>query len=135
MKIKNGLGIIGGSGIYDIEGLENPRWIKVESSFGEPSDELLFGTFNDREVVFLPRHGRGHKIPPSDINYLANIEILKKVGVKKIISFGAVGSFKEELSPGTFVIIDQFFPRTRNRKTRRGTERTSASYTNRRWRC
>ena len=95
MKIKNGLGIIGGSGIYDIGGLENPRWIKVESSFGEPSDELLFGTFNDREVVFLPRHGRGHKIPPSDINYLANIEILKKVGVKKIISFGAVGSFKE----------------------------------------
>ena len=116
MKIKNGLGIIGGSGIYDIEGLENPRWIKVESSFGEPSDELLFGTFNDREVVFLPRHGRGHKIPPSDINYLANIEILKKVGVKKIISFGAVGSFKDELSPGTFVIIDQFFDRTINRR-------------------
>ena len=83
MKIKNGLGIIGGSGIYDIEGLENPRWINVESSFGEPSDELLFGTFNDREVVFLPRHGRGHKIPPSDINYLANIEILKKSRSKK----------------------------------------------------
>ena len=116
MKIKNGLAIIGGSGIYDIEGLKNPKWIKVESSFGEPSDELLFGKIDEREIVFLPRHGRGHKIPPSDINYRANIEILKKVGVKKIISFGAVGSFKESLSPGTFVLIDQFFDRTINRK-------------------
>jgi 5'-methylthioadenosine phosphorylase len=116
MKIKNGLAIIGGSGIYDIEGLKNPKWIKVESSFGEPSDELLFGKINGRDIVFLPRHGRGHKIPPSDINYRANIEILKKVGVKKIISFGAVGSFKESLSPGTFVLIDQFFDRTINRK-------------------
>mgnify|MGYP001261272491 FL=1 len=116
MKIKNGLAIIGGSGIYDIEGLKNPKWIKVESSFGEPSDELLFGKIDERDIVFLPRHGRGHKIPPSDINYRANIEILKKVGVKKIISFGAVGSFKESLSPGTFVLIDQFFDRTINRK-------------------
>ena len=116
MKIKNGLAIIGGSGIYDIEDLKNPKWIKVESSFGEPSDELLFGKIDEREIVFLPRHGRGHKIPPSDINYRANIEILKKVGVKKIISFGAVGSFKESLSPGTFVLIDQFFDRTINRK-------------------
>ena len=116
MKIKNGLAIIGGSGIYDIEGLKNPKWIKVESSFGDPSDELLFGKIDERDIVFLPRHGRGHKIPPSDINYRANIEILKKVGVKKIISFGAVGSFKESLSPGTFVLIDQFFDRTINRK-------------------
>ena len=116
MKIKNGLAIIGGSGIYDIEDLKNPKWVKVESSFGEPSDELLFGKIDEREIVFLPRHGRGHKIPPSDINYRANIEILKKVGVKKIISFGAVGSFKESLSPGTFVLIDQFFDRTINRK-------------------
>ena len=116
MKIKNGLAIIGGSGIYDIEGLKNPKWIKVESSFGETSDELLFGKIDERDIVFLPRHGRGHKIPPSDINYRANIEILKKVGVKKIISFGAVGSFKESLSPGTFVLIDQFFDRTINRK-------------------
>ena len=116
MKIKNGLAIIGGSGIYDIEGLKNPKWIKVESSFGDPSDELLFGKIDERDIVFLPRHGRGHKIPPSDINYRANIEILKKVGVKKIISFGAVGSFKESLSPGTFVLIDQFFDRTLNRK-------------------
>ena len=116
MKIKNGLAIIGGSGIYDIEDLKNPKWIKVESSFGEPSDELLFGKIDERDIVFLPRHGRGHKIPPSDINYRANIEILKKVGVKKIISFGAVGSFKESLSPGTFVLIDQFFDRTINRK-------------------
>ena len=116
MKIKNGLAIIGGSGIYDIEDLKNPKWIKVESSFGEPSDELLFGKIDERDIVFLPRHGRGHKIPPSDINYRANIEILKRVGVKKIISFGAVGSFKESLSPGTFVLIDQFFDRTINRK-------------------
>ena len=116
MKIKNGLAIIGGSGIYDIEGFKNPKWIKVDSSFGEPSDELLFGKIDERDIVFLPRHGRGHKIPPSDINYRANIEILKKVGVKKIISFGAVGSFKESLSPGTFVLIDQFFDRTINRK-------------------
>ena len=116
MKIKNGLAIIGGSGVYDIEGLKDPKWVKVESSFGEPSDELLFGKIDEREIVFLPRHGRGHKIPPSDINYRANIEILKKVGVKKIISFGAVGSFKESLSPGTFVLIDQFFDRTLNRK-------------------
>ena len=116
MKIKNGLAIIGGSGIYDIEDLKNPKWVKVESSFGEPSDELLFGKIDEREIVFLPRHGRGHKIPPSDINYRANIEILKKVGVKKIISFGAVGSFKESLSPGTFVLINQFFDRTINRK-------------------
>ena len=116
MKIKNGLAIIGGSGIYDIEGLKDPKWIKVESSFGEPSDELLFGKIDERDIVFLPRHGRGHKIPPSDINYRANIEILKKVGVKKIISFGAVGSFKESLKPGSFVLIDQFYDRTINRK-------------------
>ena len=116
MKIKNGLAIIGGSGVYDIEGLKDPKWVKVESSFGEPSDELLFGKIDERDIVFLPRHGRGHKIPPSDINYRANIEILKKVGVKKIISFGAVGSFKESLKPGSFVLIDQFYDRTINRK-------------------
>ena len=116
MKVNNVLGIIGGSGIYDIDGLENPQWIKIESSFGKPSDELLFGKFNNRDLVFLPRHGRGHKIPPADINYQANIEILKKSGVKEIISFGAVGSFKEELSPGTFVLVDQFIDRTIKRK-------------------
>jgi len=116
MKVNNVLGIIGGSGIYDIDGLENPKWTKVDSAFGEPSDELLFGKFHNRDLVFLPRHGRGHKIPPADINYQANIEILKKSGVKEIISFGAVGSFKEELSPGTFVLIDQFIDRTIKRK-------------------
>ena len=116
MKANNLLGIIGGSGIYDIDGLENPKWKKVDSAFGKPSDELLFGKFNNRDLVFLPRHGRGHKIPPADINYQANIEILKKSGVKEIISFGAVGSFKEELSPGTFVLIDQFIDRTIKRK-------------------
>ncbi len=116
MKVNNVLGIIGGSGIYDIDGLENPQWKKIESSFGKPSDELLFGKFKNRDLVFLPRHGRGHKIPPADINYQANIEILKKSGVKEIISFGAVGSFKEELSPGTFVLVDQFIDRTIKRK-------------------
>ncbi|BBE50503.1 S-methyl-5'-thioadenosine phosphorylase [Ferriphaselus amnicola] len=106
------IGIIGGSGVYDIEGLANTRWEKVESSFGEPSDELLFGELNGLELVFLPRHGRGHRIPPSEINFCANIDALKRVGVTDILSVSAVGSLREDLTPGTFVIVDQFVDRT-----------------------
>jgi len=110
------LGVIGGSGVYDIQGLTNVIWKKVSSSFGSPSDELMFGELNGLKIVFLPRHGRGHLIPPSEVNYQANIEILKKVGVTDIISVSAVGSLKEKLEPGCFVIVDQFIDRTFARK-------------------
>jgi 5'-methylthioadenosine phosphorylase len=106
------IGIIGGSGVYDIEGLTNTYWKKINSAYGNPSDELLFGELNGNQVVFLPRHGRGHKISPSEINYRANIDALKKAGVTDVISVSAVGSLKENLSPGTFVIVDQFIDRT-----------------------
>jgi 5'-methylthioadenosine phosphorylase len=106
------LGILGGSGVYDIDGLINTRWEKVQSSFGEPSDDLLFGELNGQQMVFLPRHGRGHRIPPSEINFRANIDALKRAGVTDVISVSAVGSLKEELTPGTFVIVDQFIDRT-----------------------
>ncbi|MBU0688547.1 MAG: S-methyl-5'-thioadenosine phosphorylase [Gammaproteobacteria bacterium] len=106
------IGIIGGSGVYDIEGLENKRWEKVESPFGEPSDELLFGELHGVQLAFLPRHGRGHKISPSNINFRANIDALKRAGVTDVISVSAVGSLREHLSPGTFVIVDQFIDRT-----------------------
>ena len=106
------IGIIGGSGIYDIDGLENKRWQSVDSLFGKPSDELLFGTLAGQQLVFLPRHGRGHKIPPSEINFKANIDILKRVGVTDLISVSAVGSLREDLKPGLFVIVDQFIDRT-----------------------
>ena len=109
------LGIIGGSGIYNLEGLTETHWEKVSSPFGEPSDDLLFGTFNGETIVFLPRHGRGHRLPPNDINYLANIDALKRVGVTDLISVSAVGSLREELKPGMFVIVDQFIDRTVSR--------------------
>ena len=110
------LGIIGGSGVYEIDSLKNKRWKKVPSSFGEPSDELLFGELSGQKMVFLPRHGRGHRIPPSEINYRANIDALKRAGVTDLISVSAVGSLKEELKPGMFVIVDQFIDRTFARK-------------------
>lgn len=106
------LGIIGGSGIYDIDGLENPQWVSVASPFGEPSDAILTGVLSGQPMAFLPRHGRGHKIPPSEVNYRANIDALKRLGVTDIISLSAVGSLKEDLPPGTFVIVDQFIDRT-----------------------
>ncbi len=106
------IGIIGGSGVYDIDGLTNACWVKVESSFGSPSDELLCGELDGQQLIFLPRHGRGHKLSPSEINYRANIDALKKSGVTDLISVSAVGSLKEELAPGTFVVIDQFIDRT-----------------------
>jgi len=106
------LAVIGGSGVYGIEGLKNARWIKAESSFGRPSDEFLMGELGRETVVFLPRHGRGHRIPPTQINYRANIDALKRLGVTDIVSVSAVGSLREHLSPGMFVIVDQFIDRT-----------------------
>ena len=106
------IGIIGGSGIYDIDGLENRQWVPAVSSFGEASDQILTGTLHGQPMAFLPRHGRGHKIPPSEVNYRANIDALKRLGVTDIISLSAVGSLKEDLAPGTFVIVDQFIDRT-----------------------
>ena len=106
------LGIVGGSGVYDIEGLSNKRWQRVASPFGEASDELLLGELNGQRLVFLPRHGRGHRIPPSEINYRANLDVLKRVGVTDLISVSAVGSLREDLPPGIFVIVDQFIDRT-----------------------
>ncbi|OAN45348.1 S-methyl-5'-thioadenosine phosphorylase [Magnetospirillum moscoviense] len=106
------LGIIGGSGVYDIDGLTNKEWRRIDSPFGPASDELLFGELDGQKLVFLPRHGRGHVIPPSELNYRANIDCMKRAGVTEIVSVSAVGSLKEELSPGTFVIVDQFVDRT-----------------------
>ncbi|MEY3721639.1 MAG: S-methyl-5-thioadenosine phosphorylase [Pseudomonadota bacterium] len=108
----NGIGIIGGSGVYDINGLTNKRWQRIDSPFGEASDELLFGELDGQQLVFLPRHGRGHVIPPSELNYRANIDVLKRAGCSSVISVSAVGSLKEELKPGMFVIVDQFIDRT-----------------------
>ena len=109
---QNVIGVIGGSGIYDIDGLENRQWVAVTSPFGEPSDEILTGELFGQPMAFLPRHGRGHKIPPSEVNYRANIDALKRLGVTDVISLSAVGSLKESLAPGTFVIVDQFIDRT-----------------------
>ncbi len=106
------LGILGGSGIYDMAGLSDTRWVEIRSPFGAPSDALLFGRLGGQELVFLLRHGRGHRIPPSEINYRANIDAMKRAGVTEILSVSAVGSLREDLAPGTFVIVDQFIDRT-----------------------
>jgi len=108
----NKLGIIGGSGLYSMEGLEDSKWIKVNTPWGNPSDEILQAKLNGKEICFLPRHARGHKINPSNINFRANIDALKQLGVTDIISMSAVGSLKENLEPGKFVIVDQFIDRT-----------------------
>jgi len=108
------LGIIGGSGVYDLE-MDDARWEKIDSAWGEPSDQLRCGTIDGLPVVFLPRHGRGHKITPSDINYRANIDCLKQAGVTDLVSVSACGSFREHLPPGTFVIVDQYIDRTKGR--------------------
>lgn len=112
MKADTVIGIIGGSGVYDIEGLENINWIKVESPFGEPSDEYLVGEFEGLKIVFLPRHGRGHGVSPSHVNYRANIDGMKRLGVTDLVSVSAVGSLREDLAPGMFVVVDQFIDRT-----------------------
>ena len=106
------IGIIGGSGLYQIDGLEKVVWRRVASPFGETSDEFCFGTLGGQEVVFLPRHGRGHVLSPSAINFRANIDALKRCGVTDIVSLSAVGSLREDLAPGDFLIVDQFIDRT-----------------------
>jgi 5'-methylthioadenosine phosphorylase len=106
------LGIIGGSGLYELEGLEHTRWESVPSSFGAPSDALLFGELAGVDLVFLPRHGRGHVLAPSEINYRANIDALKRAGATDVISISACGSLREDLHPGHFVLADQFIDRT-----------------------
>ena len=108
----NKLAIIGGSGLYDVEDFKDRKFTKIDTPWGKPSDDILKTKYNDKEIYFLPRHGRGHIIPPSKINYRANIDALKQLGVTDIVSVSAVGSLKEELSPGKFVIVDQFIDRT-----------------------
>jgi len=114
---KTVLGIIGGSGIYDLPGLENVREQVIESPWGEPSAPLRIGEIAGLPVVFLTRHDTGHRLSPSDINYRANIDVLKRAGVTDLVSLSACGSFKEELPPGTFVLIDQFVDRTHKRES------------------
>jgi len=109
------LAIIGGSGLYDIKGLKNPKWKKIKTPWGDPSDEILNFYYNGKEVCFLPRHGRGHIKSPTNINFRANIDALKQLGVTDIVSVSAVGSLKENLNPGTFVLVDQFIDRTFSR--------------------
>jgi 5'-methylthioadenosine phosphorylase len=106
------IGVMGGSGVYDIDGLEGGEWRNVDSSFGAPSDALLFGRLNGIKMVFLPRHGRGHTLSPSTVNYRANIDALKRAGVTDVISVSACGSFRDEMVPGDFVVVDQFIDRT-----------------------
>ena len=106
------LGIIGGSGIYDLDDITDTKWQSVSSAFGDPSDKILTGIINDINIAFLPRHGKSHNLLPSNINYRANIDCLKSLGVTDIISLSAVGSLKESIKPGDFVIIDQFIDRT-----------------------
>ncbi|MEX6724105.1 S-methyl-5'-thioadenosine phosphorylase [Parapedomonas caeni] len=109
------LGIIGGSGLYQLPGLEQARWESVETPWGAPSDAILTGRLAGLPVAFLPRHGRGHVIAPSDLNHRANIDAMKRLGVTDILSLSACGSFREELAPGTFVVVDQFIDRTQGR--------------------
>jgi 5'-methylthioadenosine phosphorylase len=106
------IGIVGGTGLYDLEGLTDQEWRRVDSPFGTPSDELLFGRIGEQQVAFLPRHGRGHRIPPHEINFRANIDALKRAGATSVLSLSAVGSLSPELAPGTFVLVDQFIDRT-----------------------
>ena len=110
------LGIIGGSGLYKMEGFEKTKWKKIITPWGKPSDEILITKFEKEEICFIPRHSRGHKINPTNINFRANIDAMKQLGVTDIISVSAVGSLKENLKPGSFVIIDQFIDRTFARK-------------------
>jgi 5'-methylthioadenosine phosphorylase len=111
------IGIIGGSGLYDIDGLQNPTWQRVDGPWGAPSDEMLTGTLDSVEMVFIPRHGRGHVHSPSSVPYRANIDALKRLGVTDVISVSACGSFNEDMAPGHFVIVDQFIDRTTARES------------------
>ena len=112
MMKKRKLGIIGGSGLYKMDGFEKTKWKKINTSWGKPSDDVLIAKLGEEEICFIPRHARGHIINPSNINFRANLDAMKQLGVTDIVSVSAVGSLKEDLSPGTFVIIDQFIDRT-----------------------
>ena len=112
---KRKLGIIGGSGLYKMEGFEKSKWKKINTPWGKPSDEILIAKLEKEEICFIPRHSRGHKINPTNINFRANIDAMKQIGVTDIISVSAVGSLKEDLEPGKFVIVDQFIDRTFSR--------------------
>ena len=112
MMKKRKLGIIGGSGLYKMDGFERTKWKKIKTTWGQPSDEILIAKIGNEEICFIPRHARGHKINPSSINFRANIDAFKQLGVTDIISVSAVGSLKDDLEPGKFVIIDQFIDRT-----------------------
>jgi 5'-methylthioadenosine phosphorylase len=109
------VGIIGGSGLYEMDGIEDLRWVRVRTPFGEPSDEFGTGRLGDRRVIFLPRHGRGHRLSPTEINYRANIWGLKSLGARWVVSVSAVGSMKEDIHPLDLVIPDQFYDHTRRR--------------------
>ncbi len=111
------IGVIGGSGLYDIDAIEDAQWIAVNSPFGQPSDEILFGRIGGVEFRFLPRHGRGHRIAPSDLNARANIDALKRAGCTDLLAISAVGSLREEIEPGRFVVVDQFIDRTQGRES------------------
>jgi len=115
MMKKRKLGIIGGSGLYKMEGFEKTKWKKIKTPWGSPSDEILTAKLGKEEICFIPRHSRGHKINPSNINFRANIDAMKQLGVTDLISVSAVGSLKESLEPGKFVIVDQFIDRTFSR--------------------
>jgi len=115
LGINRKLGIIGGSGIYKMEGFEKIKWKKVDTPWGEPSDSIMIAKFYGNDICFIPRHSRGHKISPTNINFRANIDAMKQQGVTDIISVSAVGSLKGNLSPGTFVVVDQFIDRTFSR--------------------
>jgi len=112
MMKKRKLGIIGGSGLYKMDGFAKTKWKKIKTSWGKPSDEILIAKLGKEEICFIPRHSRGHKINPTNINFRANIDAMKQLGVTDIISVSAVGSLKEDLNPGKFVIVDQFIDRT-----------------------
>jgi len=109
------LGIVGGSGLYELAGLTDTRWVDVDTPFGAPSDQVFMGRLGSAQLAFLPRHGRGHRIPPSEVNYRANIAALKSLGVTDVLSLSAVGSLRADLPPGTFVVVDQFIDRTTQR--------------------
>ncbi|KAA2236654.1 S-methyl-5'-thioadenosine phosphorylase [Salinarimonas soli] len=111
------LGVMGGSGVYDLPGMEDVREERIASPWGEPSDALRIGRIGPTTVAFMPRHGRGHRVSPSDINYRANIDVMKRAGVTDLVSLSACGSFKEECPPGTFVLVDQFVDRTHRRES------------------
>jgi len=106
------LGLVGGSGLYDLPGIEKAEWRRIESPWGEASDEILFAEIDGLPIRFLPRHGRGHRLSPTDINFRANIDAMKRAGVTDLVSISACGSFKQELPPGKFVLVDQFIDRT-----------------------